>query len=98
MLGDNGPFIVHNCVQALARIIVSAQMLETQDYFDGLKLKAGEVARIASMSHDEIISVVPARLAEKVLKKQIAIMRVAPGWAEGLPLNAEGGFAVNYSK
>lgn len=93
-----GGLLVENVVQALARIIVSTQMLETQDYFRTLKLKAGEVARIASMSHDEIISVVPARLAEKVLKKQIEIMRVAPGWAEGLPLNAEGGYAVNYSK
>ena len=98
MLGDNGPFIVHNCVQALARIIVSTQMLETQDYFNTLKLKKDEIARIASMSHDEIISVVPTRLAKTIMPKQLAIMRVAPGWAEGLPLNAEGGYAVNYSK
>lgn len=98
MLGDNGPFVVHNCVQALARIIVSTQMLETQDYFNTLKLKKDEIARIASMSHDEIISVVPTRLAKTIMPKQLAIMRVAPAWAEGLPLNAEGGFAVNYSK
>lgn len=93
-----GGLLVENVVQALARIIVSTQMLATQDYFGTLKLKKDEVARIASMSHDEIISVVPARLAETALKKQVAIMRVAPDWAEGLPLNAEGGYAVNYSK
>lgn len=93
-----GGLLVENVVQALARIIVSTQMLETQDYFNTLKLKKGEIARIASMSHDEIISVVPARLAKTILPKQLDIMRVAPGWAEGLPLNAEGGYAVNYSK
>lgn len=93
-----GGLLVENIVQALARIIVATQMLETQDYFGTLKLKKDEVARIASMSHDEIISVVPARLAKTILPKQLDIMRVAPGWAEGLPLNAEGGYAVNYSK
>lgn len=93
-----GGLLVENVVQALARIVVSSQMLLTQDYFRSLKLKKGEIARIASMSHDEIISVVPARLAEKIKQKQIEIMRIAPDWAEGLPLNAEAGYAVNYSK
>lgn len=93
-----GGLLVENIVQALARIIVSHQMLLTQDYFKTLKLKKGEVARIASMSHDEIINVVPARLADKAKQKQIDIMRTAPNWAEGLPLNAEAGYAVNYSK
>ena len=93
-----GGLIVENCVQALARIIVGVQMLETQKYFNSLKLKKGEIARITSMSHDEIISVVPTRLAEKIKVKQIEIMRVPPAWAEGLPLNAEAGYAVNYSK
>lgn len=93
-----GGLLVENVVQALARIIVSTQMLETQNYFSTLKLKKDEVARIASMSHDEIISVVPARLAKTIMSKQVVIMRVAPDWAEGLPLNAEGGYAVNYSK
>lgn len=93
-----GGLLVENVCQALARIIVSHQMLLTQDYFKTLKLKKGEVARIASMSHDEIISVVPARLADKIKQKQIDIMRTAPNWAEDLPLNAEAGYAVNYSK
>lgn len=93
-----GGLLVENVCQALARIIVSHQMLLTQDYFKTLKLKKGEVARIASMSHDEIISVIPARLADKAKQKQIDIMRTAPDWAEGLPLNAEAGYAVNYSK
>lgn len=93
-----GGLLVENIVQALARIIVSSQMLLTQEYFKTLKLRKSEVARIASMSHDEIISVVPARLADKAKQKQIDIMRIAPDWAEGLPLNAEAGYAFNYSK
>lgn len=93
-----GGLLVENITQALARIIVASQMLGTRRYFRTLKLKKGEVAQICSMSHDEIISVVPARIAKTVLAKQLSIMRTPPAWAEDLPLNAEGGYAKNYSK
>ena len=89
---------VENICQALARVIVGVQMIETQKYFDTLKLRKGEIARIASMSHDEIISVVPERLAEKIMEQQVNIMRVPPAWCADLPLDAESGYAHEYSK
>lgn len=94
-----GGLLFENIIQALARIIVGEQMLETQKYLRTLKLKKGEVARIATMSHDEIVSVVPERYAEKVLAKKLDIMRNPPhNWGSNIPLDAEGGYAVNYSK
>ena len=89
---------IENICQALARVIVGVQMIETQKYFDTLKLRKGEIARIASMSHDEIISVVPERLAEKIMEQQVNIMRVPPAWCADLPLDAESGYAHEYSK
>lgn len=88
MLGNNGPFIVHNCVQALARIIIAEQMLKVHD--------AGY--RLVTMSHDELVCVVPEKQADKALKEIIAIMSTPPVWAPGLPLAAEGGYDTSYSK
>ena len=87
VLGNNGPFIVHNCVQALARCIIADQMLEISKKY-----------RIVTMAHDEIVVVCPKKDAKKCLADMIHIMSTAPEWADGLPLAAEGGWAINYSK
>jgi DNA polymerase I-like protein with 3'-5' exonuclease and polymerase domains len=74
-------------------------MLSTQKVLKTINLKKNEVARVSLMTHDEIVSCVPECLAEKVLKAQLIIMRTPPhNWGESLPLDAEGGFARNYSK
>jgi DNA polymerase len=94
-----GGLLFENIVQALARIAVGEQMLLTDEYLKTLKLKKNEVARITTMSHDEIVSVVPDRYAQKVLDNKLKIMRTPPhNWGENMPFNAEGGFARNYSK
>ena len=94
-----GGLLVENEVQALSRIAISEQMLDVQDQvLSKLSLKNGEVARIATMTHEEIVSVVPDRYADKVLKKKIEIMSIPPAWAPGVPLGAEGGYANNYIK
>lgn len=93
-----GGLLVENWVQALARIIVGEQMLWIQTELNKLRLKKGERARAVLMTHDEVVSVVPARYAEKVQDMKIKLMRVCPAWCQGLPLNAEGGFAREYSK
>lgn len=87
VLGDSGAFIVHNCVQALARCIIADQMLEISKKY-----------RICTMSHDEIIVVAPKKDADRCLRDMIRIMSTPPDWADGLPLAAEGGWSVNYSK
>ncbi len=91
--GRKGPVKIYggsateNIVQALARIIVSDQMLAI-----------GKRYRIATMTHDEIVAVVPEQEADEALAWMLDQMRVAPEWAVGLPLNAEGGYAREYSK
>lgn len=82
-----GGLLVENIVQCLARCIVADQMLEIDPHHP-----------IVTMSHDEIVSLAKKAQAKAALKKMISIMSVAPDWAEGLPLSAEGGYDVCYSK
>lgn len=103
-----GGLLVENIVQALARIFVSDQMLDVAAYLKKLTLKKGEVAQVALMTHDEIVNVVPDRYADKlagpIIKGKVQkgvlldIMRQRPSWAQGVPLDAEGGHAVRYEK
>ncbi len=82
-----GPKLVENVVQALARIIVADQARTIAQRY-----------RIASTTHDEIIFVAHENEADAALGWAIETMRQAPAWAEGLPLDAEGGYAKEYSK
>ena len=93
-----GALMVENIVQALSRVIISEQMLKTENYLKALKLKKDEVARIATMTHDESVCVVPERYGAKTVKDVVKIMATSPTWAVNLPLNAEGAFAREYSK
>jgi DNA polymerase bacteriophage-type len=93
-----GGLVTENVVQALAGVIIREQMRWVADYLAKLKLKTGERAQIATMTHDEIVCVVPKRLGEPTLKHLINLMSTSPSWCPDLPLGAEGGVAENYSK
>ena len=80
--------LLENVVQALARCVVAEQMLKIH--------KIGY--KIASMTHDEIISVIPTEQVEFAFKQQARIMTTPPPWAPDLPLAVEGGFDVRYTK
>ena len=82
-----GGLLCENIVQALARLIVAEQMLKIDAKY-----------RVVMMTHDEVVAMVKAALADKALAFMIACMRVAPKWCSTIPLNAEGGHDVNYSK
>lgn len=82
-----GGLLTENVVQALARCIIAEQMLEISKKY-----------RIVTMTHDEIVVVCPKKDADRCLRDMIHIMSTAPKWAEGLPLAAEGGWDVTYSK
>lgn len=78
VLGETGPIIAHNCVQATARDVLREAMFSlTEKGFD-----------IRAHVHDECIC------TEPIGGKTVADMRAAmcPGipWAQGLPLNADG--------
>ena len=83
-----GGLLTENVVQALSRIIIAEQMLKVHD--------AGY--RIVTMTHDEIVIVAKKKDAEKALAFMIETMSTPPDWAPGLPLDAEGGWDINYSK
>ena len=83
-----GGLLTENIVQALARNVVAEQMLKVVDV--GI--------RVATMTHDEIVAVVPDDQAEWALQTMLDTMSTPPEWAPDLPLAAEGGYAREYSK
>lgn len=90
---DGRPFIVHNCeniVQALARIVVMTQCLNI--------VKTRKFKRWVMSTHDEGVFTVKKGVGEKGYKLAHAAFSTAPSWALDLPLNADGGFDVFYSK
>jgi hypothetical protein len=83
-----GGLLTENVVQALARVIIGEQMLAVDD----AKIP------IVTMSHDEIVALARLNQAEKVYQKMLKIMSTPPVWGRDIPLAAEGGWDVNYSK
>lgn len=82
-----GGLLTENAVQALSRCVIADQMRII-----------GERYRVVMMTHDEISFLAPEDRGEEALAWGLEIMRTPPEWAAGLPLNAEGSFARNYSK
>mgnify|MGYP000638514887 CR=1 FL=1 len=93
-----GGLLCENIVQALAGVIIREEMVEVDNLYAKTKLKKGEIAKITTMTHDEIVSVIPERLGQKLLDANLKIMKTPPAWAPDLPINAEAvGWATNYS-
>lgn len=83
-----GGLLTENIVQALARIIVGEQMLDIDN--------AGY--RVVTTTHDEVVTVVKKAQGERVYKAMHKAMCTPPAWCSDIPLSAEGGHAINYSK
>ncbi|MDE2343998.1 MAG: hypothetical protein KGL63_11530 [Betaproteobacteria bacterium] len=82
-----GGSLTENYMQALARIVVAGQMIEIARRYP-----------VVTMTHDEVVAVAPIDEADDALQFMLDLMRTEPDWCKGLPLNAEGGWATNYSK
>ena len=80
VIGESGPFIVHNCVQAVSRDVLrdAVNKLERAGY--------NVVMRI----HDEVVCEVPEDFGS--VEELEAIMGDLPAWAEGWPIRAAGGW------
>lgn len=76
-----------NIVQALARIIVMWQMLQSSRKY-----------RVVMTTHDEFASIAKSAQAERCFAHMNKWMKTAPAWCADIPLNSEGGVDVNYSK
>ena len=53
---------------------------------------------VMTMTHDEIVVICPDEKVDTCLDDMLRIMRTPPTWAPDLPLDAEGGYAQDYSK
>jgi DNA polymerase len=82
-----GGLLTENVVQALARIVVADQMRTISRRY-----------HIVTMTHDEVVALIPEDEAEEGHKFMIDTMSQTPEWAPDLPVLAEGGYDVRYSK
>lgn len=82
-----GAKVVENIVQALARIVISEQMV-----------RIGKQYQVLFQVHDEIICLVPEDEADHALEWMLKEMSVPPSWAPDLPVACEGGYAKNYGE
>jgi DNA polymerase len=82
-----GGRITENVIQALARIVITDSMLRLDKTHD-----------VALTVHDEIIITGTNINPDATMGKIITDMCIPPPWASDLPLDAEGGYAREYSK
>jgi len=86
VLTGEGPVIVSNCTQAVARdILVEAMFRVERSGFP-----------IVMHTHDEIVSEVPLQSAD--LETLEALMAVQPEWCADLPIAVEGWRSARYRK
>ena len=80
-----GGAVVENIVQALARIVVSEQMLWIAKQY-----------RPALSVHDAVVLVVPKNELEDALEYVNLCMSTTPAWADGLPVACEAKWGESY--
>lgn len=83
-----GGSLTENITQAVARDCLAAAMLEM--HREGLS--------ILMHIHDELVVEVAAGRAAETLERMNEIMKIAPAWAEGLPLKGDGYVSPYYKK
>jgi DNA polymerase len=83
-----GGSITENIVQAVARDIFGEGLLRLED----------EKFNIVTHTHDDIVCMLPQEQGAQELERMLAIMTVAPSWATGLPIAAEGKLSERYGE
>lgn len=82
-----GAMFIENIVQALSRVIMAASMPAINELY-----------RLVMTTHDELVSCVPEAQADACHDHMISTMTRRPSWLPRIPLAAEGGYDVCYSK
>ena len=80
-----GGKVIENVCQALARIVIGEQLL-----------RVAEKYKVVMTVHDAIGCIAPLEEAEEAMRYVEKVMKICPEWAQGLPLDCEGGYAKNY--
>ena len=83
--GFGGPFIVHNCTQAIARCVMTDGMLRVDKRYP-----------VVGTVHDELLCMMPEKEADEGIKWVIQQMTIEPKYLPGIPLAAEGGWHKRY--
>lgn len=102
--GASAPIAVYDkpegFVETLDRKILSNNMVQglARDLFWSAMLSVAPIEQIVHHVYDEMILEVPEERAELRLQQLIDRLRIAPYWAKGLPLNAEGFVAKQWRK
>ena len=82
-----GGKVIENVCQAIARCIISWQMLKISKRY-----------KVALTVHDSIVCVVEEAEQEKAQSYIETIMKTSPEWATGLPLNCDIGIGQSYGE
>lgn len=93
--GDGEPFIVHNCTQALCRIIMGDIMVAIREDFAKRNWSRDD-AHICLTVHDEVIVCCKDELAEEVSEIMQYQMKKSRDWYHDLPLDCAGDIAQRY--
>lgn len=94
-----GGALTENIIQALARTVVSYQMLDIDKALKKISTEKndGKIRRVVHMVHDEVIAIVPSEEAKATEDLMYEIMSTAPFWADGLPVSCEAGSGKTYA-
>jgi len=82
-----GALFFENLIQSLARHVIAEQLIAVSKLYD-----------VVLSVHDELVVSVPFVDVERAQEQVLAIMRTSPEWCSDLPLDAEAGWAIEYSK
>jgi DNA polymerase len=82
-----GGKVTENIVQALARIVISEQMIELSKYY-----------KVLFQVHDELILITDAKKVSEAREHVETIMSMPPRWGRDLPVACESGVGYNYGE
>lgn len=82
-----GALLTENIVQKFARDITSHHLVRISERYP-----------VVMHTYDENIALVPEEEADEAMEWMIDLMKQPPEWAASIPLDAEGGYAKEYSK
>lgn len=88
---------VENVNQALARIILTDQMLRIdQNLKDRKKVNPGKIYKVITSTYDEVVCCVPEGEEDWCNDMMGVEMATPPEWCSDLPLKSAGGYAKSY--
>lgn len=82
-----GGKVIENVCQALARIVIGEQLLRVSKRY-----------KVVMTVHDAIGCIALESEADRAMAYVEECMKICPEWAEGLPLDCEGGYAKSYGE